>query len=114
LRAVLSYFNEDPSRTLGQASAYFEGTEHQAFLEECIAEPLLHQADSPDLDLASEVSDMVERLRAEQLSRRRGELARLLEAGTATKAQTAEYDELSVRLATAISGNPSPEARSKL
>jgi DNA primase len=114
LRAVLAYFREDRSRTLGQASAYFEGSEHQAFLEECMAEPLLHQADSPDLDLVSEVNDLVEKLRAEQLSRRRGELARLLEAGTATAAQRAEYDELFVRLATAKSGNPSPEARSKL
>jgi DNA primase len=113
LRAVVGYFNEDPSRTLGQVSAYFEGSEHQASLEESLAEPLLHQADSPDLDLASEVDDMVGKLRGEQLSKRRGELARLLDAGTATPEQKAEYNELLGQLATAKSGNPSPEARSK-
>ena len=114
LRAVSIYFNEDPARTLGQASAYFEGSEHQSPLEESLLEPLLHQADSPDLDLGAEVHDMVEKLRGDQMARRRSELARLLDAGTATPEQRAEYDELYARLATAKSGNPSPEARSKI
>ncbi len=113
LRAVLTYFAEDSHRNLGQASAYFEGSEHQQAIEESLIEPLLHQADSPDLDLGAEVSDMVEKLRGDQLTRRRAELARLLDAGTATPEQRAEYDELYTRLATAKSGNPSPEARSK-
>jgi len=56
---------------------------------------------------------MVEKLRGDQLTRRRAELARLLDAGTATPEQRAEYDELYIRLATAKSGNPSPEAQSK-
>ena len=114
LRAVSAYFAEDPVRTLGQASAYFAGSEHQAPLEESLVEPLLNQADSPDLDLGAEVHDMIERLRGDQMTRRRSELARLLDAGTATPEERAEYDELYARLATAKSGNPSPEARSKI
>ena len=82
-------------------------------LEESLAEPLLHQADSPDLDLASEVADMVEKLRYEKLSRRRSELTRMVEAGTATPEQRVEFSELLVTLATAKAGNPSPEERSK-
>ncbi len=113
LRAVLAYFAEDPSRTLGQVTAYFDGSEFQAQLEESLAEPLLHQADSPDLDLGSEVADMVEKLRYEKLSRRRSELTRMVEAGTATPEQRIEFSELLVTLATAKAGNPSPEERSK-
>jgi DNA primase len=113
LREVIRYFGEDVTRTLGQASAYFEGSEFQAPLEESLQDPLLQQADSPDLDLEAEVRELVERLKGEHLARRRTELARLLDAGTATPEQRAEYDELFGRLATAKSGNPSPEARSK-
>ena len=114
LRAVGAYFREDPSRTLGQASAYFTGSEFQGPLEESLADPLLDQADSPDLDLEAEVRDLVEKLRGDQLSRRRTELAQLLAAGTATPEQTAEYNRLFASLQTAKSGNPSPEARSKI
>jgi DNA primase len=114
LRAVGAYFREDPSRTLGQASAYFTGSEHQGPLEESLADPLLDQADSPDLDLESEVRDLVEKLRGDQLARRRTELAQLLAAGTATPEQTAEYNRLFASLQTAKSGNPSPEMRSKI
>jgi len=114
LREVIRYFAEDARRTLGQASAYFEGSEFQGPLEESLQDPLLQQADSPDLDLEAEVREIVERLKAEHLARRRAELVRLLDAGTATPEQRAEYDELFGRLATAKSGNPSPEARSKL
>ena len=114
LRAVGAYFREDPSRTLGQASAYFEGSEHQAALEESLADPLLDQADSPDLDLEAEVLGLVEKLRGDQLARRRTELAQLLAAGTATPEQTAEYNRLFASLQTAKSGNPTPEARSKI
>jgi DNA primase len=114
LRAVLTYFRDDSSRTLGQASAYFEGSEHQASLEESLAEPLLHQAESPDLDLEAEISSLVEKLREEHQDRRRGELMRLVEAKTATPEQRAEFDDLMARLATAKSGNPVSESRSKL
>jgi DNA primase len=114
LREVVGYFRADPTRTLGQASAYFEGSEFQARLEEALQDPLLQQADSPDLDIEAEVHEIVERLKGEHLARRRSELARLLDAGTATPEQRAEYDELFGRLATAKSGNPSPEVRSKL
>jgi DNA primase len=114
LRAVGAYFREDPSRTLGQASAYFTGSEFQAPLEESLADPLLDQADSPDLDLEAEVRDLVEKLRGDQLAHRRTELAQLLAAGTATPEQTAEYNRLFASLQTAKSGNPSPEARSKI
>ncbi len=110
LRAVVAYFQEDPARTLGQASAYFEGSEYQASITEALGEPLLNQAESPDFDMATEVDDLVRRLRADHLARRHNELARLLDAGTATPEQQAEY----ASLAMIKSGNQPKEERSKL
>ena len=110
LRAVVGYFQEDPKRTLGQASAYFEGSEHQGSITEALNEPLLKQAESPDFDMATEVGDLVERLRAEHLARRHNELARLLAAGTASPEQKAEYASLALEK----SGNQPKEERSKL
>jgi len=77
-------------------------------------EPLLIQADRPDFDLAVEVGDLVETLRNQRLARRRDELMRIVASGTATADQKAEYDQHMASLATAKSGNPSPEERSKL
>jgi hypothetical protein len=114
LRAVVAYFRADPALTLGQASAYFESTEHQRAISDALAEPLLNQVESPDFDLGAEVRDLIEKLRGESLNRRRSELTLLVEAGTATPEQKAEYGELLARLATSKSGNPVPEERSKL
>jgi len=111
---LLEYFRADPRRTLGQASAYFEGSEYWAPIAEALAEPLLNQADSPDFDLAAEIGGLVDKLRDEHLARRRSELARLLDAGTATPEQEAEYGRLHATLATSKSGNPPAEERSKL
>ena len=112
LRAVSTYFAEDARRNLGQASAYFSGTEHQAVIEEALAEPLLHLVEGPDLDLEAEVRGLVDRLRAEALTRRRKELTGLIEAGTATPEQTAEYRALQAGLQASKSGNPPTEERS--
>jgi hypothetical protein len=60
------------------------------------------------------VVGLVDNLRGENLNRRRGELTLLVEAGTATPEQAAEYSELLGKLATAKSGNPVTEERSKL
>jgi DNA primase len=114
LRAVIAYFHAEPTRTLGQASAYFDGGEHEAAITAALSEPLLNQADSPDFDLAAEVGDLVEKLLGEHLARRRSELARLLDAGTATPEQEAEYGRLHATLASSKSGNPPTEERSKL
>jgi DNA primase len=114
LRAVLTLLRGQPKLTLGQVSAYFEGSEHQAAITDALAEPLLNQLESPDFDLEAEVADLVAKLRDEHLARRSRELMRLLDAGTATPEQRAEYDRLHARLATAKSGNPVPEVRSKL
>ena len=114
LRAVLALLRDQPSLTLGQVSAYFEGSEHQGAISDAFREPLLNQAESPDFDLAAEVADLVAKLTDEHLARRGRELMRLLDAGTATPEQRAEYDRLHARLATAKSGNPVSETRSKL
>ena len=108
LRAVLDYFGEDPARTLGQASAYFAGSEHEAVIEQALAEPLLNQADSPDLDLGAEVKALAERLQADSRARRSIELNRLVEAGTATPEQRAEY----LASLGEKTGNPPTEERS--
>jgi DNA primase len=114
LRAAVAYFRADPTLTLGQASAYFADSEHQAAITAALAEPLLNQAESPDFDMAAEVGDLIDKLRGEELNRRRGELTLLVAAGTATPEQQAEYSDLLARLATAKSGNPVTEERSKL
>jgi hypothetical protein len=74
----------------------------------------LDQADSPDLDIASEVEGLVAKLREEQVSRRRTELSRLVEAGSATPEQRAEFGRLLASLSSAKSGNPPTEERSDL
>ena len=114
LRAVVGYFQANPALTLGQASAYFAESDHRGVIDEALDEPLLHQAEGAELDLEAEIRDLVEKLGSDHQARRRTELARLLDAGTATPEQRAEYNELHARLASAKSGNPLPEARSKL
>ena len=80
----------------------------------CLAEPLLIQADSPDLDVAAEVSGLVQNLRTEALVRRHSELLRLLEEGTASPEQTDEYRAIETTLSLAKSGNPPTEERSEI
>jgi DNA primase len=114
LRAVVEFFRRSPQNTLGQASAYFDATEHAARITEALNEPLLKQAESPDFDLAGEVGDLVETLRNERLARRGAELMRLVASGQASAEEKAEFEQHLATLATAKSGNPSPEERSKL
>jgi DNA primase len=114
LRAVVDFLTANPAATLGQASAYFDGSEHQAVIEAALDEPLLHQAEGGDLDLEAEAKALIEKLLADQQARRRSELARLLDAGTATPEQRAEYDALYARMASVKGGNPTPEVGSKL
>ena len=75
---------------------------------------MLHQADDSELDLVSEVQDLVEKLWGLQKARRSAELARLIGAGQATPEQQAEYASLHAQLATSKTGNPDVESRSKL
>jgi len=112
LREVVAFCRAHPHVTLGQVSAHFEGSEHAGPIEEALSEPLL--ATSHELDLEAEVDHWVAELREEKLARRRGELVLLLQAGTATPEQLAEYKALYARLEAARSGNPPTEARSKL
>jgi len=100
--------------TLGQVSAYFEGSEFWATITEALDDPLMNQPESPNLDLAAEVTDVVEKLRRDSMDRRRIELLGLVQAGTATTEQRAEYESLFASMAAAKSGNPLPEERSKL
>jgi hypothetical protein len=112
LKAVVSYFGEDSGRNLGQASAYFEGSEHHPVIVEALGEPLLKQAESPDFDYESEIRGAVERLEEEQRTRRGSELLRLVASGEATPEERAEFEHFHAQLATA-KGNPVPEERSK-
>jgi DNA primase len=112
LRTVVGYLRENPS-TLGQASAYFAGTEHEAVIEEALAEPLLNQPEETEFDLEAEVQGIVEKLHADQQARRRSELMRLMVAGNATPAEQAEYAKLHEQLASSMTGNPTVESRSK-
>jgi hypothetical protein len=114
LRAVLGFLKAQPGSTLGQVSAYFEGSEHWAAITEALDDPLLNQPESPNLDLAAEVPDLVAKLRRDSMDRRRVELLGLVQAGTATTEQRAEYESLFASMAAAKSGNQLPEERSKL
>jgi len=114
LRAALAYFQENPARNAGQASAYFEGSEHEAVIREAIADPLLLQADSPDMDIAGEVADFVTRLRQGRAARRAEELILRMQSGEASPEEQAEYQTLHEQLKAEKSGNPPTEERSKL
>ncbi|HUP97618.1 MAG TPA: DNA primase [Usitatibacter sp.] len=109
LRDVVRLFTDDPGRTWGQVSDYFTGP----LMDDCLSDPLYEEASHPDFDITAQVHDVVARLREGQLAKRSDELARLMVEGTATDAQKAEYREITAHRATAHSGNPSPEARSK-
>jgi DNA primase len=114
LRAVIGFLKAQPGSNLGQVSAYFEASEYWPTITEALEYPLLNQPESPNLDLAAEVSDLVEKLRRDSMDRRRVELLGLVQAGTATTEQRAEYESLFASMAAAKSGNPLPEERSKL
>jgi len=114
LRAVVAFCRSNPHVTLGQVSAYFEGTEHATPVHEALREPLLRQAEAQELDLESEIAHWIEYLRQENLSHRQGELVRLMTAGTATPEQEAEYKALYARMEASKSGNPPTEGVSKL
>jgi len=113
LRAVVAFCRSNPHVTLGQVKAYFEGTEHDAVLEEALREPLLRQAEGAELDLEAEVTHWIGELSRERVTRRQGELARRLEAGTATPEERAEYQALYTRMEASKSGNPPTEEVSK-
>ena len=112
LRAVLDHLHEDASRNLGQLSEYFRGSEHEAAIGTALAEPLLNQASSPDLDLEAEVRALAEKLRSEGMARRALELSRIMESGTATDAQRDEYHRLFASMSAAKSGSPPSGERS--
>ncbi|MFZ3322118.1 MAG: DNA primase [Usitatibacter sp.] len=113
-RAVVGFLHRDPTLNLAQVSAYFDGSEHAAALEEALNDPLLKQADSPDFDLGAELQGAVDRIRNDLVDRRRTELMGLVQAGTATAEQHAEFNRLLAALSTAKSGNQGSEERSKL
>ena len=114
LRAVVEYLREYPGAKAGQASAYFRDSEHQAIIDEALAEPLLHQAEGEELDVAGEIADFAQELHRTHDARRSLELLRRLQAETATADERAEYLALQARRGAQEGGNPPPEARSKL
>jgi len=114
LRAVVAFCRGNPHVTLGQVSAYFQGSECAPAIEEALGEPLLSHAERDELDLEAEVAHWVAELARERLARRQAELARLLDAGTATPEQLAEYKALYARLEVTKSGNPPGGHLSKL
>ncbi len=114
LREVVAFCRANPHVTLGQVSAHFEGSEFAGPLEEALSEPLLAQAESAELDLEAEVAHWVAELQEERFARRRGELVQLVQAGTASPEQLAEFKALYARLEIARSGNPPTGIRSKL
>jgi DNA primase len=114
LRALVEISQANPGMSLGQVSAYFDGSEHQAAIETALADPLLTHADSPEFDAQGEVADLVDKLRRDSMDRRRVELLGRMQAGTATPEDQAELGRLLASLAASKSGNPPAEERSKL
>ena len=113
-RAVVGLLHKDPALNLAQVSAYFEGSEHEASIEEEASTPPLKQADSPDFDLEAELRGAVDRFRSDLRARRRTELMGLVQTGTATPEQHAEFNRLLTQLSASKSGNQSSEERSKI
>jgi DNA primase len=113
LRAVVAFCRSNPHVTLGQVKAYFEGTEHDAILEEALREPLLRQAEGSELDLEAEVTHWIGELSRERFARRYDELGRRLAAGSYTPEEKAEYQALTSRMEASKSGNPPTEEVSK-
>jgi len=113
-RAVVGLLHREPALNLAQVSAYFEGSEHAPALEDALGDPLLKQADSPDFDLEAELQGAVAKIRGELVDRRRTELMGLVQAGTATPDQRAEFDRLLAQLSASKSGNQTSEDRSKV
>jgi DNA primase len=113
LAAAIDFFSEGSARTAGQASAYFEGSEHESIVREAMADPLLIQADSPDMDIEGEVADFVKRLRQSSSARRAEELVLRIQSGDASPEEEAEYVSLHEQLKAEKTGNPPTEERSK-
>jgi DNA primase len=113
-RAVVGLLHRDPALSLAQVSAHFDGSEHAQALEDALGDPLLKQADSPDFDLEAELQGAVDRIRSDLMDRRRTELMGLVQAGTATPEQHAEFDRLLAQLSAAKSGNQGSEERSNV
>jgi len=114
LSAVLRFFAEDSNKSYAQVSEYFKDSEHAGIFAAAQADALLKQADSPDFDYEAEIVGAVDQLVAERRRNRGAELSQLVASGEATPQQRAEYEASLKDLATAKSGNPSPEERSKL
>ena len=112
LAAVVHFFAEDPARTAGQAIAYFEEGDLGEKIRQCLQDPLLNQADGPDLDWAAEVDGLVARLQSGRDERRAAELAQRIGANVATADEMAEYQRLFSALQASRSGNPPTEERS--
>ena len=113
-RAVVGLLHREPGLNLAQVSAYFDGSEHAAVIEESLGDPLLNQVDRPDFDLEAELQGAVDMIRGDLVDRRRTELMGLVQAGTATPEQHAEFDRLLAQLSIAKSGNQGSEERSNL
>jgi DNA primase len=114
LRAVMEFFAEDSERTQAQVEAYFRDSPHLAKIVERSQDPLLNQAHGPDMDLEADVDGLVARLREEQAAQRGEELLRLVESGSATPEQRAEYGRHMESLRAMKSGNPPAEERSEI
>jgi DNA primase len=112
LGAAIVYFRAHPGATLGQASAYFDDSQHAGAIARALEDPLLEHVDTAGFDLDSEIGDLVKTLHAGGSARRGDELLRLIESGDATPEQRAEYESLHARLAEAKSrettGRPEP------
>jgi DNA primase len=110
LRDVVRTFAPDPELKWGHVSDRFDSP----VIQEALDDPLYRDASDPTYDIDGQVKDLLERLRQERSSRRSEELLRLVMDGTATEQDKAEYREIAAHQATAKSGNPSPEERSKI
>jgi DNA primase len=113
-RAVVGLLHREPTLTLAQVSAYFDGSEHAQVIEESLNDPLLKQADSPDFDLDAELQGSVDRIRSGLVDHRRTELMGLKAVGSITPEQEAELQRLLVALSASKSGNQGSEERSNL
>jgi DNA primase len=103
LHALITFARESGAGlTLGQVSARFEGSDHGPAIEAALGRGrVLDEMEGAELDLASELAGLQDRLAEARSDRRKAELEARWAAGTLTAEERVEWASLQARQAAA-------------
>ncbi len=115
LQALISFARESAAGlTLGQVSARFEGSDHYPAIESALGRGrVLDEMEGADLDLASELDGLQERLAHARSDRRKAELEGRWAAGLLTAEERAEWTSLQARQSAAKGAGPGVDSGPK-